>query len=179
MSIAAAIIPVTPFQQNCALIWDQDTKRGAVIDPGGDAAQIEAAIAETGITIDRILLTHGHMDHAGGAAELQRALRGTKKVRIEGPHKADAFLLSSLDKQGQKYGLQCKPVTPDRWLEEGDEVEIAGSLQVADVIEGGRAVRAAGGTLAKEPEPENGEPPHLAMCVDPEGNEFMLTRRRA
>ncbi|MFN7307754.1 MAG: MBL fold metallo-hydrolase, partial [Acetobacteraceae bacterium] len=68
MTLAAAIIPVTPFQQNCALIWDQDNKHGVVIDPGGDVARIEGAIAEAGITIDRILLTHGHMDHAGGAA---------------------------------------------------------------------------------------------------------------
>ena len=73
MTLAAAIIPVTPFQQNCALIWDQETKRGVVIDPGGDVARIEGAIAEAGITIDRILLTHGHMDHAGGAAELAEA----------------------------------------------------------------------------------------------------------
>ena len=70
MTLAAAIIPVTPFQQNCSLIWDQETKRGVVIDPGGDVARIEGAIAEAGITIDRILLTHGHMDHAGGAADL-------------------------------------------------------------------------------------------------------------
>ena len=87
MTLAAAIIPVTPFQQNCALIWDQDTKRGVVIDPGGDVAQIEGAIAEAGITIDRILLTHGHMDHAGGAAELAEALGN---IPIEGPHRADA-----------------------------------------------------------------------------------------
>lgn len=123
MSIAAAIIPVTPFQQNCALIWDQDTKRGVVIDPGGDVAQIEAAIAETGITIDRILLTHGHMDHAGGAAELAERLGNPP---IEGPHPADGFLLEGLEAQGAKYGLQCRPVTPTRWLDEGDQVDIAG-----------------------------------------------------
>jgi glyoxylase-like metal-dependent hydrolase (beta-lactamase superfamily II) len=123
MSLAAAIIPVTPFQQNCALIWDQQTKHGVVIDPGGDVARIEAAIVEAGITINRILLTHGHMDHAGGAAELAEALG---KVPIEGPQRADAFLLEGLVAQGAKYGLECRAVTPDRWLEEGDQVEIAG-----------------------------------------------------
>lgn len=126
MPIAVAMLPVTPFQQNCAFLFDQETKKGVIVDPGGDVPMILAGIEQIGMTVERILLTHGHMDHAGGAAELQRALRGTKKVRIEGPHKADAFLLSSLDKQGAKYGLQCKPVTPDRWLEEGDKVEIAG-----------------------------------------------------
>ena len=123
MTLAAAIIPVTPFQQNCALIWDQDTKRGVVIDPGGDVARIEGAIAEAGITIDRILLTHGHMDHAGGAAELAEVLGN---IPIEGPHRADAFLLEGLVEQGAKYGLQCRAVTPNRWLEEGETVQIAG-----------------------------------------------------
>jgi hydroxyacylglutathione hydrolase len=123
MTLAAAIIPVTPFQQNCALIWDQETKRGVVIDPGGDVARVEGAIAEAGITIDRILLTHGHMDHAGGAAELAEALGN---IPIEGPHRADAFLLDGLVEQGAKYGLACRAVTPNRWLEEGEQVELAG-----------------------------------------------------
>jgi glyoxylase-like metal-dependent hydrolase (beta-lactamase superfamily II) len=122
MSIAAAILPVTPFQQNCTLIWDDETKEGVVVDPGGDADRIQEAIQQAGITIRRILLTHGHLDHAGAATELAEAL----SVPIEGPHRADAFLLDSLPDQGAKYGMACRAVTPDRWLEEGDTVEIAG-----------------------------------------------------
>ena len=122
MSIAAAIIPVTPFQQNCALVWDDETKEGVVVDPGGDADRIQAAISQTGVTVQRILLTHGHLDHAGAAAELAAALG----VPIEGPHRADEFLLAGLPEQGARYGMECQAVTPDRWLEEGETVEIAG-----------------------------------------------------
>lgn len=122
MSIAAAIIPVTPFQQNCTLVWDEATKEGVVVDPGGDVDRIRAAIAETGMTARRILLTHGHLDHAGGAAELARALG----LPIEGPHRADEFLLAGLPEQGAKYGMDCRAVVPDRWLEDGETVEIAG-----------------------------------------------------
>lgn len=122
MSIAAAILPVTPFQQNCTLIWDDETKEGVVVDPGGDAERIQEAIQQAGIKVQRILLTHGHLDHAGAAAELAEALA----VPIEGPHRADAFLLDGLPAQGAKYGMACRPVTPDRWLEEGETVGIAG-----------------------------------------------------
>jgi glyoxylase-like metal-dependent hydrolase (beta-lactamase superfamily II) len=122
MSIAAAIIPVTRFQQNCALVWDDETKEGVVVDPGGDADRIQAAIRQTGVTVQRILLTHGHLDHAGAAAELAAALG----VPIEGPHRADEFLLAGLPEQGARYGMECQAVTPDRWLEEGETVEIAG-----------------------------------------------------
>jgi len=122
MSIAAAIIPVTPFQQNCTLIWDQETKEGVIVDPGGDAERIREAVQRSGARIARILLTHGHLDHAGAAADLAEALG----VPIEGPHRADAFLLDSLPEQGARYGMACRPVTPDRWLEEGETVEIAG-----------------------------------------------------
>jgi glyoxylase-like metal-dependent hydrolase (beta-lactamase superfamily II) len=122
MSIAAAIIPVTPFQQNCTLIWDEETKEGVVVDPGGDAPSILEAVRQSGMTVRRILLTHGHLDHAGAAAELAEALGAP----IEGPHRADAFLLDGLAAQGAAYGMDCRPVTPDRWLEEGDTVEIAG-----------------------------------------------------
>ena len=122
MSIAAAIIPVTPFQQNCALVWDDETKEGVVVDPGGDADRIQAAISQTGVTVQRILLTHGHLDHAGAAAELAAALG----VPIEGPHRADEFLLAGLPEQGARYGMECQAVTPDRWLEEGETVAIAG-----------------------------------------------------
>jgi glyoxylase-like metal-dependent hydrolase (beta-lactamase superfamily II) len=119
----AAIIPVTPFQQNCTLIWDEATKVGAVVDPGGDLDEIARGIAEAGITIEKILLTHGHIDHAGGADEL----RGKLGVKIEGPHKADAILLDALEKQGKLYGISgVRDVKPDRWLDDGDTVTVAG-----------------------------------------------------
>jgi len=121
-SLRAAIVPVTPFQQNCTLLWDEATKAGAVVDPGGDLDEVQKAIGELGIKIEKILLTHGHIDHAGGAAELKAALG----VAIEGPHPADRFLLDTLAKQGVAYGIPAQPVTPDRWLEEGDTVIVAG-----------------------------------------------------
>jgi hydroxyacylglutathione hydrolase len=121
--LKAAIIPVTPFQQNCTLIWDPATMVGAVVDPGGDLELIESAIAETGMKPEKIIITHGHIDHAGGAAELKERLG----VPIEGPHEADRPLLDALADQGQAYGMvSARPVTPDRWLAEGDTVTIAG-----------------------------------------------------
>ncbi len=93
----AAIIPVTPFQQNCTLLWCEATKRAAVVDPGGDLDRIRAAIAKAGVTVEKILLTHGHIDHAGGAADLRDAL----KVPVEGPHRADKPLLDSLPETGR------------------------------------------------------------------------------
>jgi glyoxylase-like metal-dependent hydrolase (beta-lactamase superfamily II) len=116
----AAIIPVTLFQQNCTLLWSEESKRGAVIDPGGDLDDIAAAIDETGIAVEKILLTHGHIDHAGGAAELKEKLG----VPIEGPHRADAPLLDHLAETGRAYGIEARAVTPDRWLDEGDEVTV-------------------------------------------------------
>ncbi|AWN37950.1 MBL fold metallo-hydrolase [Methylobacterium radiodurans] len=119
----AGIIPVTPFQQNCTLIWDDATKVAAVVDPGGDLDRIEAAIAQQGVTVEKILLTHGHIDHAGGAAELKERLG----VPVEGPHRADQFLLDSLPETGANYGLDgARPITPDRWLDEGDAVTVGG-----------------------------------------------------
>lgn len=120
--LKAAIIPVTPFQQNCTLIWDEATKTAAVIDPGGDLEAIEAAVAELGLTVEKILLTHGHIDHAGGADELRRRLG----VGIEGPHEADRILLDNLASQGAAYGIPASNVTPDRWLKEGDTASVAG-----------------------------------------------------
>ncbi|UMY19430.1 MBL fold metallo-hydrolase [Methylobacterium organophilum] len=120
----AGIIPVTPFQQNCTLIWDEATKVGAVVDPGGDLERIEKAIRDQGVRVEKILLTHGHIDHAGGAAELKERLGG---VPIEGPHAADKFLLDSLPLTGADYGLDgARAVTPDRWLDEGDSVTVGG-----------------------------------------------------
>jgi glyoxylase-like metal-dependent hydrolase (beta-lactamase superfamily II) len=120
-SFRATIIPVTPFQQNCTLLWCEATKRAAVIDPGGDVARIQDAIAQTGVTVERILLTHGHVDHAGGAAELKETLG----VAIEGPHEADLFLLQCLPETARSFGIAgAQAVTPDRWLDEGDTVSV-------------------------------------------------------
>ncbi|WP_243369448.1 MBL fold metallo-hydrolase [Microvirga solisilvae] len=119
-NVRAAIIPVTPFQQNCTLLWCEKTKKAAVIDPGGDLESIRDAIAQSGVSVEKIILTHGHIDHAAGAAELREELG----VTIEGPHKADDFMLQRLAEQGQAYGIPARPVTPDRWLDEGDTVTV-------------------------------------------------------
>ena len=121
--LKALIIPVTPFQQNCSLIFDEEAKRGAIVDPGGDVPVILKAIEQANVGIEKILLTHGHIDHAGGAAELRDALG----VKIEGPQRDDLFLLNDLPKSGAKYGMvDVRVVVPDRWLDEGDEVTVAG-----------------------------------------------------
>lgn len=121
--LKAAIIPVTGFQQNCTLLWDPETLKGAVVDPGGDLDQIQAAIAQVGMQPEKILLTHGHIDHAGGAAELRERLGG---IPIEGPHVNERPLLDNLEKQGEAYGVPARAVTPDRWLDEGETVSVAG-----------------------------------------------------
>jgi hydroxyacylglutathione hydrolase len=117
----ALIVPVTPFQQNCTLVWSETSKRAAVIDPGGDLANIERAIQEAGVTVEKIWLTHGHLDHASGAAELKERLG----VPIEGPHRADRFLLERLVESARAFGMAgARNVTPDRWLDEGDQVSV-------------------------------------------------------
>ena len=117
----AAIIPVTLFQQNCMLLWCEATRRAVVIDPGGDVPQIQAAIAQANVTVEKIWLTHGHIDHVGGAAELRDAL----KVPIEGPHPADKFLLDHVVESGANYGMTCfRNFAPYRWLDEGEQVHI-------------------------------------------------------
>jgi glyoxylase-like metal-dependent hydrolase (beta-lactamase superfamily II) len=117
----AAIIPVTLFQQNCMLLWCEAARRAVVIDPGGDVPQIQAAIAQANVTVEKIWLTHGHIDHVGGAAELRDAL----KVPIEGPHFADKFLLDHVVESGANYGMTgVRNFAPDRWLEEGQQVHI-------------------------------------------------------
>ena len=118
--LRAAIVPVTPLQQNCTLIWCTATMKAAVVDPGGDLPRIKAAAASAGVMIDKILLTHGHIDHAGEAKPLADELG----VPIEGPHEADRFWLSRLDEDGRNYGVRGVPFEPDRWLGDGDQVTI-------------------------------------------------------
>ena len=115
------IIPVTAFAQNCSLIWCAETQEAAIVDPGGDAEKIKQAVAEKGVNVKQILLTHGHLDHVGAAAELAAHYA----VKIIGPQKLDAFWLEGLPAQSRMFGLaECAPLTPDRWLEEGESVEV-------------------------------------------------------
>jgi hydroxyacylglutathione hydrolase len=117
--LQAGIIPVTPFQQNCTILFDDETKRGVVVDPGGDVDLICASVAENGITLEAIWLTHGHLDHAGGAKELKERLGLT----IIGPHKDDLPLLERIETQAASYGIEgLQSVLPDQWLEDGDKV---------------------------------------------------------
>jgi hydroxyacylglutathione hydrolase len=117
--LRGAVIPVTPFQQNCTILWDDGSKRAVVVDPGGEVDRILAAIEQTGASVERIWLTHGHLDHAGGADELRETLQG---VPIEGPDQRDEFLLQVLEAQGRAYAM--RNVSPDRWLREGDSVAL-------------------------------------------------------
>ena len=117
--IQAGIIPVTPFQQNCTILFDEGTGEGVIVDPGGDVDVILQVIAENGITLKAIWLTHGHLDHAGGAAELKEKTGLT----IIGPHKDDLPLLQRIETQAATYGIDgLRSVVPDQWLEDGDTV---------------------------------------------------------
>ena len=118
--LRAAIIPVTPLAQNCTLLWCTKTMRGAFTDPGGDLPRLKAAAAQAGVTIEKILLTHGHIDHCGSAGILAKELG----VPIEGPHEADRFWISRLDDDGKRWGITGKPFEPDRWLEDGDTATV-------------------------------------------------------
>ena len=118
--LQAMIVPVTPLQQNCTLIWCTATMKAAVVDPGGDRARIVAAAEQAGVTIEKIWLTHGHLDHAGEAKPLADELG----VPIEGPHEADRFWLSRLGDDGRSWGVPGTPFEPDRWLREGDTVSV-------------------------------------------------------
>ncbi|HEX5655862.1 MAG TPA: MBL fold metallo-hydrolase [Polyangiales bacterium] len=115
------VIPVTPFQQNCSVVICEQSKRGAVIDPGGELDKVRAFLAQEGVTVEKILITHGHIDHAGATAELAAEL----KVPVVGPQREDEFLIQALAEHGAMFGVHgAQPFTPDQWLEHGDVVEV-------------------------------------------------------
>jgi glyoxylase-like metal-dependent hydrolase (beta-lactamase superfamily II) len=119
--IKALIAPVTPLQQNCTIVWCAKTLKAAVIDPGGEVERLLAAVAEHGLTVEKIWVTHAHVDHAGAVAALQAATGAP----IEGPHIADQFWIDQIEAAGQAYGLpEARAFTPDRWLDDGDRVSL-------------------------------------------------------
>jgi hydroxyacylglutathione hydrolase len=119
--LRATVVPVTPFAQNCSVIWCERTQSAAVIDPGGDIDRVLAAAGEAGVTPEKILLTHAHVDHAGGTAELARRLG----LPIEGPHRGDQFWIDALAEQARMFGIESAGrFEPDRWLDEGDRVRV-------------------------------------------------------
>jgi hydroxyacylglutathione hydrolase len=124
----AVMIPVTPLQQNCTLLWCTQTMRGALSDPGGDLHKVKAAVAQHGVTLEKIIITHGHIDHCGEAGILAKELG----LPIEGPHEADRFWINRLEDDGRNYGVNGQIFEPDRWLVDGDTVTV-GNL-VLDVI---------------------------------------------
>lgn len=123
-----SIHPVTAYQQNCALIWCESSGHAALIDPGGEADKLLDVVARAGVKLEKLLLTHGHIDHVGAAGELRARLG----LPILGPHPADAFLLESLSAQAEMFGFpSAKPFTPDQWLADGDSIQLGQlSLQV-------------------------------------------------
>jgi len=121
MPIRAMIAPVTPLQQNCTIVWCTRTMRAAIIDPGGEVERLLGALRDHGLTLEKIWITHGHMDHAGGTA----ALKDATGVPIEGPHPDDQFWIDRIAESGQRYGMPgARAFTPDRWLADGDIVTL-------------------------------------------------------
>ena len=119
MTIRYQIVPVTPFEQNCTLLWCDETRRAAVVDPGGDIARILSVAEKKDLQLEKILVTHGHIDHAGGVAELAERL----SLPVEGPQRADQFWIDGLAEQSRMFGFpKVRAFTPDRWLEQGDRV---------------------------------------------------------
>ena len=115
------IIPVTPFQQNCSLIWDPATMRGALVDAGGEAERLLARVVHHGVTLEKLLVTHGHLDHAGGVAEIAERLG----VPIEGPHEDDRFWIDGMPAAAKQYGFPpTRSFVPQRWLKHGDTVTV-------------------------------------------------------
>jgi glyoxylase-like metal-dependent hydrolase (beta-lactamase superfamily II) len=123
------ILPVTPYQQNCSLVWCEATRRAALIDPGGDVERLLAAVERQGLTLEKLLLTHGHLDHVGAAGLLSLRLG----LPIEGPHRDDSFLFDSLPQQSAMFGFPyTEPFQPSRWLVDGDRVSLGD--ETLDVI---------------------------------------------
>ena len=117
------IIPVTPFQQNCTVFWNEETKKGGIVDPGGDLSLLDKFIDEQGIEIEKILVTHGHLDHAGAVADMAQA----RNIPVIGPHKDDKFWIDGMPDAAAQYGFpEAKAFEPDQWLEHGDSVDVAG-----------------------------------------------------
>ncbi|MCL9775851.1 MBL fold metallo-hydrolase [Vibrio methylphosphonaticus] len=119
MSLKYQIVPVTSFAQNCSIVWCDETMKGVLIDPGGDIEQLQVLIKELGVQVEKLVLTHGHLDHVGGTEPLSKALG----VEIVGPHKADQFWLQGLENQSQMFGFPLtKAFEPNQWLDDGDVV---------------------------------------------------------
>ena len=119
--IQLRIVPVTPFEQNCSIVWCDKTMRGAVVDPGGDLERIRAMADKLGVKIEKLLITHGHIDHAGGTAKLARELG----VPVEGPQEEDRFWIAGMPQQSKMFGFpDVESFEPDRWLHDGDTVTV-------------------------------------------------------
>lgn len=113
------IVPVTPFQQNCTLFWCDETLEGAIVDPGGDAELIKAAVKQNNVNITKVLLTHAHIDHAGAT----KSIAGFFDVKVEGPHKEDQFWIDLIPMQKERFGFShAEAFTTNRWLDQGDKV---------------------------------------------------------
>nr|WP_280521080.1 MBL fold metallo-hydrolase [Croceicoccus mobilis] len=121
----AAILPVTPLQQNCSLIWCTKTNKAALVDPGGDLDKLKAGIEKAGVELEKILITHGHLDHCGMAGELAKEM----DVPIEGPQEADRFWIARLDDDAGRWGVPAHSFEPTRWLHDGDKVTV-GELEL-------------------------------------------------
>ena len=118
-------LPVTAFMQNCTLLWCDETREAALVDPGGDIPRLLAEIERRGLVLKQLLLTHGHLDHVGAA----EALREQTGARIVGPQKADAFWLQALPAQSEMFGFpMTEAFTPDEWLEEGSQVAVGNQI---------------------------------------------------
>jgi hydroxyacylglutathione hydrolase len=128
-TLRAVIVPVTPFQQNCSIIWCEKTKRAAIVDPGGGLDRLRAILAERGLQAERILVTHGHVDHAAAVADARDALG----VPVEGPTIEDEYWIMALRDHGAQYGMAyARPFIPDRWLHDKDQVQVG--EQTLDVL---------------------------------------------
>jgi glyoxylase-like metal-dependent hydrolase (beta-lactamase superfamily II) len=122
MGLRIGLIPVTPLQQNCTLLWNDETRDAVMVDPGGDVPRLMAALEKSGAKLSTIYLTHGHFDHAGGATELSERTGAP----IIGPHKAEQFLLDDMEDSAKRFGLIARNCTPSRYLADGDTVDMAG-----------------------------------------------------